>query len=94
MNKPSGEISPSKLILQIVVNAHSRGANGTVGVSEAKLFLLPSETEGSWKVLRNARSVSVCVGGWCGGRVEMGIRDSGVTTKNGDTGPLSSRPRA
>lgn len=66
-----GEIRPSKLILQIVVNAHSRGANGTMGVSEAELFLLSSEMEGSWKVLRNARSV--CEG--C-------TRDSEVTTKD------------
>lgn len=55
-----------------------------MGVSEAKLFLLSSEMEGSWKVLRNARSV--CVRG--------DTRDSGVTTENGDPGRLSSRPRA
>lgn len=79
-----GEVGPSKPILQTVVNAHSREANGTVGVSEAKLSIPSSETEGSWKALRNARSVYVGVG----------TRDSGVTTKNGDPGPLSPRPRA
>lgn len=41
-----------------------------MGVSEAELFLLSSEMEGSWKVLRNARSVC-----------EGGTRDSEVTTK-------------